>query len=405
MVGFIWGMTNLHFCKPIPGYDGYFVSNIGAVFSRKSGRSKQMSIRESISGYITVVIQTKQYQMHRLVAAAWLPNFENAPLVNHIDGDKKNNRVENLEYVTYKQNSHHARNVLKTVPHQKAVCQVSLDGKLIKEFKSIVEADEATGISRKSICLVCQGKRRKAGEFVWCYKKDFKGEGIRRLAQCKPIYQCDLQWYIIKRFESAKEAAEEVGALTSNITNACKGRLQTCKGYKWEYVIEDEIVDETKDWITLDDYPLYKISPDGRIFSTWTKKMKLNLDRGGYKIVSITDPRGKERKIFVHRLVARAYIPNPNLYPIINHKDGNPSNNAVENLEWCTYAQNSQHAHDTGLNTTRKAVLKLDSDGNVLARYESVRSAAKSIGLTPEAVSHVCRGKNKTAGGYYWKLA
>lgn len=60
---------------------------------------------------------------------------------------------------------------------------------------------------------------------------------------------------------------------------------------------------------------------------------------------------GKQRWFYVHRLVAEAYIPNPDSYPQINHKDGNPRNNICTNLEWCTGKQNMQHAIRTGLKT------------------------------------------------------
>lgn len=67
-----------------------------------------------------------------------------------------------------------------------------------------------------------------------------------------------------------------------------------------------------------------------------------------YCVVSYME-NGKQKHVYVHRLVAQAFIPNPNNYPQVNHLDGNPLNNAVENLEWCTPKMNVEHAYSTGL--------------------------------------------------------
>lgn len=398
----------IHFCRPIPGYnDKYFVSDKGSIFSNAQGKIKPMHPRLNISGYLAIILHQKTKQVHILVASAWLKNPLELPFVNHKDGNKINNAADNLEYVTQKENVLHARKVLGRKPYHRILYQLSQKGTLIREYQSIAEAERVTGINSRSICLVCQGKRRKAGEYVWCYKENYKGESIRNLAQCKRVSQYDLNGAIIKRYESVKDAARAVGALESNISNACSGRLQTCKGFRWKYEEKISKVDETTLWKTLNEYPLYKISRNGEIYSTWVKKMKKQTIRGGYKLVSVTNISGEEKKMFVHRLVALAYISNPNNYPIVNHKDGDPSNNSVENLEWCTYSQNSQHAHDIGLNKAKKAVVKMDTQGNILSVYKSMREAAQSIGLSPDIISRVCRGagRNKKAGGYRWAYA
>ena len=399
------------FFKPVPGFDDYFISDQGRISSLKNGSSKILKQRISICGYFTVELskkgERKMCHVHVLVARTWLENPLNLPVVNHKDGNKLNPSVENLEYVSYKENNAHARNVLGVGRCIKAVCQVSLEGTLINTFESLKEAAEVTGVDGRAICQVCQGKRRKAGDFVWCYKENYRGNAMRRFSFCKPVFQCDLQDNVLARFESCLEAASHVGALASNVSNACSGRLKTCKGYKWRYV-KKEVDDETKDWVVLDRYPAYKISQDGRVYSFWLKRMKKPMSRGNYKIIGMRNSDGKEEKVFVHRLVAMAYLSNPKNHPIINHIDGNPSNNNMSNLEWCTFQENSIHAYSTGLNKSKKGVIKMDSAGKELARYPSLKEAAKVLGtVSPHAISNVCRKVKgaKTAGGFYWKYA
>lgn len=401
--------------KHIPGANKYYASKNGDIFSKKSGSLKKMKLNENISGYLSLILQIEKNGKktpstrlaHRLIAQAWLPNPKKLPVVNHKDGNKKNNCLTNLEWVTEKENCQHSRNVLKNSKYQKAVVQASLDGKFIKEFKSQTDAEKETGVSSRAICLVCQGKRRKAGEFTWFYKENFvEGKGMRKLKQCKKVRQYTKSGEFIKEFESVKEAAIEVGALDSNVSNACIGRTQTCKGYVWKFVAEEEKIDETEDWIILEDYPNDKISRDGRIYSTWVKRFKKQTSRKRYKLVSVVNKEKKEKKMYVHQLVALAYLPNPRGYKIVNHIDGNPSNNTVENLEWTNNHLNAQHAYDTGLNSCKKKVRQIDvDDGVVVGRFNSMAEAAEAVGVSESAISHCCREDMglKTAGGYKWE--
>lgn len=87
----------------------------------------------------------------------------------------------------------------------------------------------------------------------------------------------------------------------------------------------------------------YVVTKQGYIISCYTMKPIKPAFKNGhdkYKRVVLMDSNGKQHMIFVHRIVAIAFIPNPNNYPIINHKDEDPSNNSVDNLEWCTYLYN-----------------------------------------------------------------
>ena len=108
-----------------------------------------------------------------------------------------------------------------------------------------------------------------------------------------------------------------------------------------------------KQWKWIDGYDeLYKISNYGEIKSFKRYKdgklMKPKVDKDGYLEIGIRDSDSKRKFYRVHRLVAYAFIPNPNNYLYINHKDCNPSNNNVENLEWCTVEYNNQYRFEMG---------------------------------------------------------
>lgn len=98
--------------------------------------------------------------------------------------------------------------------------------------------------------------------------------------------------------------------------------------------------DELK-WLPVIGYEeLYEVSNYGQVRNTRTGKILSGVNTNGYIRVRLYNKDGKPNKYYVHRLVAEAFILNPNNYPIVNHKDENKSNNYYENLEWCTYLYN-----------------------------------------------------------------
>lgn len=107
---------------------------------------------------------------------------------------------------------------------------------------------------------------------------------------------------------------------------------------------------------------LYVASPDGRIFKFEEGKLGKQIgipkttSGQNYTTTALYDATGKKRNVLVHRIIAETFIPNPDNLPCVNHKDGNRHNNRVENLEWCTYSENSRHALDSGLYQTDKVV-------------------------------------------------
>ena len=135
------------------------------------------------------------------------------------------------------------------------------------------------------------------------------------------------------------------------------------------------------------------------------KVPKTNTD--GYFCLRVK-PCGKIYK--VHRIVAMAFIPNPENKPQVNHIDGNKQNNHISNLEWVTAKENVNHAWKTGLskplfgkNSKHKTpVLQYDVKGNFLGAYPTIRLAAKATGTSENGISDVINKRQITSGGFIW---
>ena len=131
----------------------------------------------------------------------------------------------------------------------------------------------------------------------------------------------------------------------------------------------------------------YQISNKGRVRSLdykGTKKKKLlkaSTNKEGYIQIRLYK-NGKGKTYFVHRLVAEAFILNPNNYPVVNHKDENKSNNSVDNLEWCTVEYNNTYGTrlERMSKTRSKAIRQLSLEGDLIKVWESASEVARVLG-------------------------
>lgn len=157
----------------------------------------------------------------------------------------------------------------------------------------------------------------------------------------------------------------------------------------------------------------YMVSNLGNVMSLVGKKpriLKRRPNKRGYLRVSLH----AHNDALIHRLVAQAFIPNPDNLPFINHKDEQPSNNCVDNLEWCSHkyninygtcqerartAQSIAHPQICHPSTSKKVICV--ETGIV---YGSIKEAARQTGLWYTSIGAVCNGKRITAGGYHWKF-
>lgn len=170
--------------KDVPNYEGrYLVSNTGKVYSVLYKKELSYYLQD---GYKFVKLQkqrnAKNISIHRLVAITFIPNVENKKEVNHIDGNKLNNSVNNLEWCTHKENVHHAIN---------------------------------TGLRP----LVC--------------KREIKYRGQNKTS--KPIIQLDLQGNFIKRWDCSLDIEDNLGFMHTSVLRCCRGERKTHMGYKWKF--------------------------------------------------------------------------------------------------------------------------------------------------------------------------
>lgn len=145
--------------------------------------------------------------------------------------------------------------------------------------------------------------------------------------------------------------------------------------------------------------------------------MKTHISNSGYMFVTLREKNVSFGK-FVHRLVADAFILNPNGYKEVNHKDENKLNNNADNLEWCTPSYNMRYGEmavirQRGNIRNRKPIIQMTMGGKFVRKYKSIKEMHRITGINSEGVSRMCRGMKTyrngrsliSVGGYLWRFA
>ena len=158
-------------------------------------------------------------------------------------------------------------------------------------------------------------------------------------------------------------------------------------------------------FVKIDGFNNYEVSNLGRVRNIKSGRiLKPKLNKYGYLIHGLYK-NNKQKYLFLHRIIATAFIDNPEGKPCVNHIDENKLNNDLSNLEWCTVRENNIH----GTRIKRIAeklsqkVIQLDLNDNILNVFESMRQAERETGIPSGNINRCCNGERKSAGGYKWK--
>ena len=302
------------------------------------------------TGYRYIRISGTSWPVHRVVMIAFqgFPEIQNEWLVHHRDGNRSNNRLDNLEWASRSQNATYYYQTLT-----EKVCRPSLS---------------------KPVAW------RKLGAKKW------------------------------ETSSSISLAAEQLGISHSAVSNCCRG-LSSVSGFEMRFQDVGPTLLDGEEWrpmldpISLSKVPGRQVSSLGRITSRRGSTYKGCLNQVGYYITGVF-----KQNHFVHRLVALSFFgPPPSDRPLVNHKDLDKGNNAIENLEYVSMAENVKHFHANAvregkLNTKPIWSQRVGSNGE-WTWHPSVASAATALLVCPSAVTKCIRGRYKQSGGYEFCLA
>lgn len=182
-------------------YEGYTINEIGEVYSYLENNKKirvnwdkkplKMSPAKKSNGYMHIGLTNGEKYIyptiHRLLALSFIPNPENYKYVNHIDGNKLNNNIENLEWVTHEINSRHAYKIGKNNPYSnnmnKIVNQYDLNNNFLKQYQSATKAANSLSFKKggkSAILRACNGQQKTSGGYIWKFENNTESSTTSR---------------------------------------------------------------------------------------------------------------------------------------------------------------------------------------------------------------------------------
>lgn len=341
-------MAELEVWRQIKDFENYEISSLGRVHNTKTGRMLKLNKK---GGYIytglSAISQKKSIPVHRLVALAFIENPENKPQVNHKDKNRSNNSVANLEWTTALENNlHRSKDVIQTTNQNIKVWRVDKDtNEKIELYNSIYLAA------------------------IWCFENGY---------------------------------ANSIHNARGNISCSVREVYHQSCGYKW--IIDEQLSLENEEWknVVIDGqtFSNYFVSNLGR-FKNYKGIIMENYKphHTGYIIVRVN-----KNKYALHRIMAYTFVENLDIekFNVVNHIDGNKTNNAANNLEWTDIKGNNIHNHTAGLiKYFNRKIGQYDLEHNLIKTFGSIVEAEKELKI--KTIKAVLYKKQNTAGGFIFK--
>lgn len=266
-------------------------------------------------------------------------------------------------------------------------------------------------------------------------KLDYDNQKKRR------VTQKSLDGKQIKIFDSVKEASTEFEISSASIVKAINTGY-ALHDFKWEYTDENKnkqvlTADELKEFVAIPEFPNYLASKNGRIYSRPYKKFLKTINSRGFEEVQLTD-NCKRKSFLLHNLIADMFLEQEVGKNLVGHKNGNKSDNRVENLFRCTQCDVNKMGRNktankndenkdiinnnnpimktvkqvdakeltklsTNIQKNAQKIVQKDKDGKQIAIFDSCSRVYAELGICPNSIMQVCKGKAKTAGGFKWK--
>jgi hypothetical protein len=356
--------------KDIPNFENYQAHPDGEIRNKTTKRIFTTECKKH--RYISLNINGTSIAKHRLIALTFHNNPTNLEQVNHKDGNKRNNKASNLEWISPSDNIKDSikRGKIKPIKNARQTCiKIEFKNGNINQFNSIAEASKTLSINRHCILYALKGD----GGFYYGSKTGPKNKE-------------DWLW--------------KVKQIINGINTDIIEKNITIEGFTHLIACSDGRVLNKKNRNAVG-------SSDGRY-------LRVNKSKGS-KTEQNTEPNSSS----VHRLIAETFIPNPENKKVVNHIDGNTLNNAVTNLEWVTQSENMQHAISTGLinaetnkiktDKLKVPVYQLELDGSIIKKWDGACDVSELTGMDGGQISTVCVSYKKNSKiprnlhyGYGW---
>jgi hypothetical protein len=388
---------------PIDQFPNHFISNYGRLHNRKTNNFLKSKMNENGAYWVEAISNTKKktFRLDKLVLSMFDPTKENINklYVIHKDSDDKNNRLDNLKW-SFERNDPRYKYKLIDFPNEVWVklygfsyYEISNYSRIRNRRHRLIQHKLFDGRYYVQITL-------KKDDIITAKGLDVGKGVLSSFHVIDNTHDMNDIVTIYKDGDIRNNHLENLGYMQRN-----KFRIKNCNGNK--NIIKIRNIDYSNEiWKYIEGSNNHFISNFGRV-RKGNKFRKLCANGGDYVFVNIYINK-KRKCLLVHRLVASIFKPIENWNNmIVNHIDGDKCNNYIDNLEFVTHSENTQHAHDTGLiKCFKKAVYQIDSYTNeIIGEYESIKEASEVVGLfTASGITAVINGRQITAGGYKWEF-